>query len=48
MLNNGVGFCLVAAAADVDQVVELAGHDALVIGEVLSSDAPVGREDHRR
>ena len=36
VLNSGIGFCLVAAAGDVDELIELSGHDALVIGEVVS------------
>jgi phosphoribosylformylglycinamidine cyclo-ligase len=34
VLNMGIGFCLVVAPEDARDIVEVSGHDALVIGEV--------------
>jgi phosphoribosylformylglycinamidine cyclo-ligase len=36
VLNMGIGFCLIIAPDDADIVIELCGHDALVIGEVAA------------
>lgn len=34
VLNMGIGFCLITAPDDADGLIELGGHDALVIGKV--------------
>jgi phosphoribosylformylglycinamidine cyclo-ligase len=36
VLNMGIGFCLITAPKDADTVIELCGHDALVIGSVAA------------
>jgi phosphoribosylformylglycinamidine cyclo-ligase len=36
VLNMGIGFCLITAPGDADAVIELCGHDALVIGKVAA------------
>ena len=36
VLNMGIGFCLVTAPDDADMIIDLCGHDALVIGEVAA------------
>jgi phosphoribosylformylglycinamidine cyclo-ligase len=36
VLNMGIGFCLLAAPDDADELIELCDHDALVIGKVVS------------
>lgn len=36
VLNMGIGFCLITAPDDADAVIELCGHDALVIGSVAA------------
>ncbi|HKY48272.1 MAG TPA: phosphoribosylformylglycinamidine cyclo-ligase [Acidimicrobiia bacterium] len=35
VLNMGIGFCLITAPEDADAVIELCGHDALVIGKTV-------------
>ena len=35
VLNMGMGFCLVIAPGDTGEVIEAAGHDARIIGEVI-------------
>ena len=34
VLNMGIGFCLISAPADANGLIELCGHDALVIGKI--------------
>ncbi|HUP15733.1 MAG TPA: phosphoribosylformylglycinamidine cyclo-ligase [Acidimicrobiia bacterium] len=36
VLNMGIGFCLITAPDDANAVIELCGHDALVIGKVAA------------
>ena len=36
VLNMGIGFCLIAARDDAGSLIDLCGHDALVIGEVAA------------
>jgi len=39
VLNMGIGFCLITAPDDADAVIELCGHDALVIGKVAPANS---------
>jgi phosphoribosylformylglycinamidine cyclo-ligase len=34
VLNMGIGFCLISAPGDANDLIELCGHDALVIGKI--------------
>ena len=36
VLNMGIGFCVLASPGDAAELIELCGHDALVIGKVVS------------
>ena len=38
VLNMGIGFCLITAPDDADAVIELCGHDALVIGKIATAN----------
>ena len=38
VLNMGIGFCLITAPDDADGLIELCGHDALVIGKIAPSN----------
>jgi phosphoribosylformylglycinamidine cyclo-ligase len=37
VMNMGIGFCLLVAPGDAHEVIEVAGHDARIIGEVARS-----------
>ena len=38
VLNMGIGFCLISAPADANGLIELCGHDALVIGKIAPAN----------
>lgn len=38
VLNMGIGFCLITAPGDADGLIELCGHDALVIGKIAPAN----------